>query len=118
MEMFPNQRWDPIIPGLRWPYFRAPTNQPLGQRRWGFHTVRGGVDPGEHRVRSLGVGIVGIRRHLSSGHGILSSPGGAGSARPSQSAIGPWVRGFHTVRGGVDPRELDFRPRGVGVVDI
>ena len=36
----------------------------------------------------------------------------------SQSAIGPWDWGFHTVRGGVDPGQLDFRLRGVGVVDI
>ena len=36
----------------------------------------------------------------------------------SQSAIGPWDWGVHTVRGGVDPGQLDFRLRGVGVVDI
>ena len=37
---------------------------------------------------------------------------------PSQSAIGPWDRGLPTVRGDVEPGELDFRPRGVGFVDV
>ena len=35
----------------------------------------------------------------------------------SQSAIGPWEWGFHTLRGCVDPGELDFRPRGVLFVE-
>ena len=48
----------------------------------------------------------------------LPSPGCARSTRPSQSAIGPWDWGFHTVPDGVDPGELGFCPRGVGVVEI
>ena len=36
----------------------------------------------------------------------------------SQSAITQWGRGFHTVRGGIDPENLFFRPRVVGVVEI
>ena len=38
--------------------------------------------------------------------------------RRSQPATGPWDWGFHTVGGGVDPGELNFRPRGIGIVDI
>ena len=37
---------------------------------------------------------------------------------PSQSTIGRWGWGFHTVRGGFDPGEHRFRPRVVGVVDV
>ena len=47
-----------------------------------------------------------------------SSPGCARSSSPSPSVIGPWYWGFHTVWGGVDPGELDFRPRVVGGVEI
>ena len=36
----------------------------------------------------------------------------------SQSAIGQWGWGFHTVRGGFDPRDHRFRPRVVGVVEV
>ena len=45
-------------------------------------------------------------------------PGLCSFYAPSQSAIGKWDWGFHTVRGGVGPEELDFRPRVVGVVEI
>ena len=37
---------------------------------------------------------------------------------PSQSAINKWGCGFHTVRGGIDPGELCFRPQAVGIVDL
>ena len=37
---------------------------------------------------------------------------------PSQSAIGQWDWGFHTVRGVFDPRDHCFRPRVVGVVEV
>ena len=37
------------------------------------------------------------------------------SLRLNQSAIGPWDWGFNTVRGGVDPGEIGFCPRGVGL---
>ena len=32
--------------------------------------------------------------------------------------FGPWDWDFHTVQGGVDPGEFDFRPRGVGIAEI
>ena len=35
-----------------------------------------------------------------------------------QSAITQWGWGFHTLRGGIDPGDLRFRPRVVGVVEI
>ena len=39
----------------------SPNQSAIGQRRWGVHTVRGGVDPGEHRFRSQSVGVVETR---------------------------------------------------------
>ena len=32
--------------------------------------------------------------------------------------FGPWDWDFHTVQGGVDPEDIDFRLRGVGVVEV
>ena len=36
----------------------------------------------------------------------------------SQSATSQLGWGFHTLRGGIDPGDLRFRPRVVGVVEI
>ena len=41
----------------------------------------------------------------------------AGSMSLSQSATSQWGWDFHTVRGGIDPRDLRFHPRVVRVVD-
>ena len=77
---------------------------------WGFHTVEGGIDPGDHRFRPRFVGIVDVWKDFSdSGMGpypprvalALQTPG--------------W--GFHTVLGGIDPGDHCFRPRFAGVVD-
>ena len=37
---------------------------------------------------------------------------------PSESAVGQWDWGFHTVPGGFDPGDHCFRPHVVGVVDV
>ena len=37
---------------------------------------------------------------------------------PSQSAIGQWGSGFHTVRSGSDPVDHCFRPRVYLVLDV
>ena len=42
----------------------------------------------------------------------------ADSMSPSQSAICQWGWGFHILRSGIDPEDLRFRPRVVGVVDV
>ena len=42
----------------------------------------------------------------------------AGSMSPSQSAITQWGWGFHILRGGINPRDLRFRPPVVGVVEM
>ena len=60
-------------------------------------------------------------------YGAISDPG-MGPCRPwvaltlfssaSQSAIGRRGWGLHTVRGGSDPGDHNFRPRVIGVVVI
>ena len=52
----------------------APANHLSAQRGWGFHTVRGGTDPGYLRFRPRVVGDVEIWKDLWSGDGTLSSP--------------------------------------------
>ena len=46
---------------------------------WGFHTVRGGIDPGERRFHLQFVGFVDEWNVFVSGEGLLSFQGGAGS---------------------------------------
>ena len=38
----------------------SPNQAAIGQQRWGFDTVRGGVDPGEDRFCPRGFGVVEI----------------------------------------------------------
>ena len=40
--------------------FTNPSLSAISQWRWGFHTVRGGIDPEDHRSRPLFVGVVGV----------------------------------------------------------
>ena len=108
-------------------------SQPISNQRWdwGFHTSRGGINPGDLYFGPRVVGVVEVWKDFSSGNQTLFSPGAAGSQRwpqgqlsicagsmnPSQSATSLWGWGFHTVRGGIDPGDLRFRRRAVGVVD-
>ena len=120
----------PSLPGLCSLY--APQPRAIGPWDWGFHTVRGGVDPGELDFRT-GVGVVEMWNDVCTRNGAQSSPGGRTKRRgpilpvlcllcslyaTSQLATSPWDWGFHTVRGGVDPGEFEFRTRVVGVVEI
>ena len=91
--------------------------QPISNQQWswGFHTMRSGINPRDHRFRPRCVGVADVRKDFCSGDGILSFPGGAGSKNSSQSAISQWGWGFHTVPGGIDPGDHRFRPRFVGV---
>lgn len=88
-----------------------------GVIRVGVFTVRGGIDPGDHRCRSWSVGIVYVLKYMWSGHATISYPG---AVEPrccphSQSAISHFCWGFHTVRGGDHRR---FCPSLVTVVDV
>ena len=59
----------PLSRGALWLPCTSPNQPPIGQRCWGFHLARGGVDPGEHRFRIRGVGVVEIRRLYDPGMG-------------------------------------------------
>ena len=59
--------------------FSSPSQSAISRWGWGFHTVRGGFDPGDHRVRPRVVGVVDSWNYFSPGDGDLSSPGAARS---------------------------------------
>ena len=106
-----------------------PSQLAISQWGWGSQTVRGGIDPGDISFRPQFVGVVEVWKDLSSG---VSSPGAAGPRRwpegqlspragsmsPSQSATSRWGWGFRIVQSGLDPGDLRFRPRVVGVVHV
>ena len=46
-------------------------------RSWGYHTVRGGMVPGDQRLCPLSIGVVDIWKDFSSRDGALASPGAA-----------------------------------------
>ena len=59
MECPLNQGWDPIVPGWSWLYSIRPPpikDWPIGGVG-DFHTVRGGINPGNIHVRSRVVGV-------------------------------------------------------------
>ena len=45
---------------------------------WGFHTVRGGIDPADLRFRPKDVGVTRMLKDVSSGDETISSPGATG----------------------------------------
>ena len=96
---------------------RTPVNQ-RSANGVGFPHRAGRYQPGESPFSSparrscKGVKVILI------GEGGLSSPGGAGSTNPSQSAISQWGWGFDTLRGGIDPGSHRLRPRVVGFVHV
>ena len=116
MEGFFRTTDEPYPPRVALTLYTSPNQSAFGDRCWGFHTVRGGIDFAEHCFRPRGVGVVEIRRASRSSHGILSCAGGAGSTRPSQSAIGQRGWDAHILRGGAALRDSRFHPRRVGVV--
>ena len=57
MEENPIRGWEHIPPGWRWALaLRTPG--------WGFHTVRGGIDPWDNHVRLQYVGVADVRNDL------------------------------------------------------
>ena len=96
-----------------------------------FHTVLGGIDPGDPRFRFQVVGVVEISKDFLIRGEILSSPGAAGPRRcPEGKLSARWLYepqrisnqevglGFPQRAGGVDPGHLRLRRRVVGVVEI
>ena len=60
---------------------RTPGNQQSLRGGWGFHTLLGGIDPGDLRFRPRVVGVIEIWKYFESGDEKLSSPGVAGPRR-------------------------------------
>ena len=57
--------------------YMSPSQSANGRWGWGFHTVRVGIDLGNHRFRPRVVRVVGIWKGFWSGDRTLSSPGAA-----------------------------------------
>ena len=84
MEQFLIRGWDPILPGCGGTSTlargeispragpmspsRSPSRSTISQWGWGFHTVEGGIDPGDLRFRPPL--LLDVQRH-----GMLSYPG-------------------------------------------
>ena len=49
-----------ILPRRSWLNMRTMVNQKIGRWGWDFHTVRGGINPGDIRVRLRVVGVVDV----------------------------------------------------------
>ena len=94
---------------------------------WGFHTLRGGIDPGNLRLCSR-VKVAERWMIFLSGDETASSPGAAGhrswpkahlSRRAGSMRQQPTNGvGLHTVRGGIDPGDLRFSAKDVGVLQM
>ena len=91
--------------------FMSPSQSAITQLGWSFHAL----DPGDLRLRPRVVGVVD--RWIDCWPKGQITPR-AGSMSPSQLAITQWGWSFHSLRGGIDPGYLRFRPRVVGDVDI
>ena len=108
-----------FVPGLLELYMYARTSDPgmgpypsqvalaLRTPGWGFHTVRGVVDPRDQRFRPRVVGVV-MYGNIYDPRMISYPPRVALALRTPG-----W--GFHTVGGGIDPGDHRFRP---SVVDL
>ena len=51
--------------------FSSPSQSAISRWGWGFHTVRGGVDPADHRFRPRVVGFVEVYRDSEPGMGTF-----------------------------------------------
>ena len=99
----------------------SPTQSATSQWGWGFHTMRGGIDPEGFRFRPRLVSCRDMEGYLIRGKdpilpgcGRIStmSRGATLVVRwlhdPSQSATSQWGWGFHTVKSGIDPGGSPF----------
>ena len=89
------------------------------------------LDPGDLCLRPRVVGVVDIWRDLSSRDKKLSTPGAAGPRRCPDGQLSPRAGSmslsqlatsqlgwdFRTLRGGIEPGDLHFNPRVIGVVE-
>ena len=117
MEIFLIWGWGIYAPRGALALYTNTSQSSIGWCGWGFHTVRGGVDPGKLRFRPRVVGVAHVWKDFDPGI-VPYPPRGALALCTSrnQSAIGQWGWCFHTVRGSFDPGDHRFRPQVVGFV--
>ena len=81
-----------------------PSQSAIGRWGWGFHTVRGGTDPGDLRFLSQGCGDCRYRDGFTYRGWESILPGcRCLRASPSQSATTHWRWCFYTEQSGSDP---------------
>ena len=76
---------------------------------WGFHTLRGGIDPGDLRFRPRVVGVVEMWKDFQYEDETLSYPGVAGPRRCPERQLSP--------RAGSRSPSQSASPSGVGVME-
>ena len=91
----------------------------ITQWGWAFHTLRGGIDPGDLRFRRGVVGVVDTWKDSDPEMGVYPPRSTLALCRiPSESAIGQWDWGFNSVRDCFGPGDLHFRLHVVGDVKV
>ena len=94
-----------------------PSQSAIGQWGWGFHTVRGGIDPGDRLFRPRFVGVVDVWNDVETGDGALFSPGAAGPGRSPEGKLPPrtprTLFGRGRARGGTWPMALGLGKRWI-----
>ena len=89
-----------------------------GQRRWGFHTVRGDISTRGISVSVVPfVGVLNARKESRTNDGVLSSPGCAGSmseppSEPQPIGDGPAALAFPQCPGWCRSGRISFRSDG------
>ena len=100
----------------------SPGQSAINQWDWGFHTLRGGIDPADVRLRLQDFWVVDMWATFSPGNRDLSSTCAAGPRRwtegqhspragsmnPGKIAITKWDLGLHTLRDSIDPGNMGF----------
>ena len=111
----------------RWPEGRMsprancmiPSQSAKHPEELGFHTVRGGVDPGDDCIPPRGVRVVQVWEDFSSGDGNLSSPGCTGSIYdPQPISERPVEVVFPHRDARIYTRDRSFCPQVVKVVKV
>ena len=67
----------------------SPSQSAITQWGWGFHILRGGINPGDLRFRPRVVVVAEIWKDFFPGDGKLSSPGVAGPRRWPEEQLSP-----------------------------
>ena len=78
----------------------SPRQLPISQWHWGFHTVRGGIDPEDHRFHPRFDG--GNGRISDSRTGTYPPPGARALQTQAKITINRWGWDLHTAQRDID----------------